>query len=519
MSYVGVVLVALTIAISVHFGGFVAGGTDSSGYISFGELWRAGELYRPEPLHFWATWRNATESASPVAYRPGPIRGTEVPIYPMGFPLLCAAASSLVGPLGSYLVAPPMGGLLTWCAFVLGRRLAGVLAGILAAMLLGSSPVVLLHTVHPMSDVPAAACWMLAWLLALRGTASAGFAAGLVTTMAVLIRPNLAPLAIVPGGIILWSEAQIRAPRTWRWREASVFVVAAAVGPAIVAWSQSVLYGSPFVPGYVEWESFYRMARIGPNLIMYPRLLSTTHTLLPLLGLILVPIAFLRTRLFSTRESRVIAVSAAALLAINFALYLPYLSIDHWPMLRFLLPGLTALFTLFSGLLAFITYAVWRSRARWAAVIVPFAAAFVVARAAPMVEYSLRDWSVQTRIRLMGHYLREALPPNAIVLGFMHTGEVAHYTGREVLRMDVLDPAALDGVVDDLKSHGYRPVLVLDDGYELGPFRQVFAASRYGRLDWAPRAAFTSVASISYYDLADQEPYARGVRWPIDVVR
>lgn len=519
LSYAGALIAALSMAISVNAGGFVAGGTDSSGYISAGALWSNGDLYRPEPLHFWATWKNASESASPVAYRPGPIPGTEVSIYPLGFPLLCAAASSLVGSFGGYLVAPIMGGVLAWCAFMLARDLAGSLAGLLAAALVASSPVVLLHTVHPMSDVPAAACWLLAWLLALRGTVGAAVAAGLAASMAILIRPNLAPLAVVPAAVVLWNASHLGTLRTWGWRETSIFVAAAAVGPALVAWSQAVLYGSAFLPGYVEWESFYRSARVGPNLLMYTRLLSTTHTLLPLLGLVLVPMAFLSTRVLATRESCMIAVSAAAMFGINVALYLPYLSIDHWPMLRFLLPGLTGLFILFAGLLAVMTGAIWRSRARWAAVIVPVAAAFVVLRAVPMIEYSLRDWSVQARIRLMGHYLREALPPNAIVLGFMHSGEVAHYTAREVLRMDVIDPPALDSVVEDLRRHGYRPVFVLDDSYEIGPFRQVFAASRYGRLDWTPRAVFTSVASISYFDLADAEPYAKGERWPTDVVR
>lgn len=520
VSYAGLLVAALVTSISINVGGFIPGGTDSSGYISAAELWRDGNLYRPEPLHFWATWGNGTESASPVAYRPGPIRGTEVSIYPLGFPLLCATASWLAGPLASYLVAPAMGGVLVFCAFVLARQLAGASAGLLAAVLLATSPVMLYHTVHPMSDVPAAACWAVAWCLAIRGTTSAGLAAGFAATMAILIRPNLAPLAIVPAGVLLLGHAShLGAVRDWRWRATFAFVVSAAVGPLLVGWSQAMLYGSPFLPGYVEWASFFRFSHIWPNLEMYPRLLARTHTLVPLAGLIVALLAIIGARRPATRESRIVALSAAATFAINVTLYLPYLSIDDWPSLRFLLPALTALFVLFASLVAEVTRAVWFSRARWAAIVVPLTAVVVAAQGLPFARYALEDWYVQSRISLMGHYLREALPPNAIVLSFMHSGEIAHYTGREVLRMDVLDPRALDGIVDDLTRHGYHPVFVLDDAMEVNPFRKVFAASQLARLDWPARAVFATGTSISYFDIADREPYQRGVRWPTDVLR
>lgn len=517
--YSALALAALLVAISVNAGGFVAGGTDSSGYVSAADLWRRGTLHRPEPLHFWSTWQNGMESASPVAYRPGVIRGTEVSVYPLGFPLLCAAASAVAGPLAPYVVAPVMGGVLMLCAFSLARRLDGAAAGLLAAVLIGSSPVMLYHTVHPMSDVPAAACWAVAWCLALRGTASAGVAAGVAASMAVLIRPNLAPLALVPAAVVLLGHAtRLGAVRDWRWRPAFAFVVSAAVGPLLVAWSQATLYGSAFVPGYVEWESFFRLSHVWPNLEMYPRLLARAHTLLPLAGLVIAALALVGARPLATRESRVVARSAAAMFVINMALYLPYLSIDDWPSLRFLLPGLTALFVLFASLVAEVTRAVW-SRARWAAVIAPLAVVVVIAQGLPFARYALGDWYVQSRIRLMGYYLREALPPNAIVLSFMHSGEIAHYTGREVLRLDVLDPRALDGIVDDLTRYGYRPVLVLDDAMEVQPFREGFTASRFARLDWAPRAVFSTGIAISYFDIADWEPYQQGVRWPTDVLR
>lgn len=530
-SYLAFLIAGLLVAVSIADGGFVPLGTDSSAYVSAAELWRTGDLFRDEPLHFWASWPNAVESASPLGYRSGPIRGTEVSAYPLGFPLLNAAAVSLVGSSGSYLVAPIMGGLLVWCTFVLAREMAGALAGLLAAALIASSPLMLLHTVHPMSDVPAAACWIAAWALSLAATVGAAVAAGAMVAMAILVRPNLAPLAMVVGAVILIG-GRAASRRHWQWRAAATFIATAVIGPAIVLWSQAVLYGSPFESPYPGWQQFFSRAHIPSNLRTYPRLLAETHTLLPLAGLLVVPAALFSRRVLS-RPARVIALSAGAILVVNIALYLPYLPYDHWPFLRFLLPGLAALFIAFAGVVAFVTRWTWgrlstnargapskvEGRARWLAAIVPIAAIIVAAQGRPFVRYALHDWQAQTRVRLMGHYLRETLPSNAALLSFVHSGALAYYTRKDVIRLDIVDAHSLDRVVDDLVRHNYHPVFVLDQALEESPFKQRFPDSRFGRLDWAPRAIFTTVTAVLYLDPADRQPYLDGKRWPVDVLR
>lgn len=516
LTYVSLLLAASVGAFSVRNGGFSAWGTDTCGYVSEGQLWHSGEIYRPQPLHLWATWTRATESASPLAYRAGPIRGTEVPIYPLGFPLLIAAAISLGGSLASYLVAPITSAVLVWCVFVLAEQLAGNLAGFIAAMLVASSPVVLINTVHPMSDVPAAALWAAAWVLALRGTVGAAVTAGLIASVAILVRPNLAPLALVVAAVVA-SAANVPAVSRSRWPAFVTFCAMAAIGPIIVLWSQVVLYGGPFTAGYGGAEVFFQMTHVATNLRVYPRLLATTHTVLPLAGLLLTIVALFNSRILTPR-GRLLALSSGAMLLLNFALYLPYLPFEHWPFLRFLLPGLTALFILFASVLAYAVRLIW-VRWRWVAVVVPLAGVFVVAKGLPMTKYAMQDWRPQTRVRLMGSYLRETLPANAAVFSFFHSCAVAHYTGRQVVRADVLDPQTFDNVVDDLTAHGYRPVLVIDRELEERQFRLLFASSRFAQLDWAPRAVFTTVSSILYLDIADRQRYQNGERWPIDVLR
>ena len=71
-------------------------------------------------------------------------------------------------------------------------------------MLLASSPAFLFQLAcAPMSVLAAAAWWTLALALLFSGTNVAALGSGVVAGIAVLTRPNLVPLAIVPGAYLL----------------------------------------------------------------------------------------------------------------------------------------------------------------------------------------------------------------------------------------------------------------------------------------------------------------------------
>ena len=59
-----------------------------------------------------------------------------------------------------FLSTPFAGALLVWLTFVAARRMAGPLAGALAAVLIAVSPPMLYQVVQPMNDVTTAALWM-----------------------------------------------------------------------------------------------------------------------------------------------------------------------------------------------------------------------------------------------------------------------------------------------------------------------------------------------------------------------
>ena len=78
-----------------------------------------------------------------------------------------AGAVRVAGDGAIFAVVPLMGLLAVWCTWLLGRRLAGPVAGASSALLLACSPTFLYQLVQPMSDVPAAALWTAALATAL----------------------------------------------------------------------------------------------------------------------------------------------------------------------------------------------------------------------------------------------------------------------------------------------------------------------------------------------------------------
>ncbi len=186
-------------AVTVNRGVFSASLTDASGYVAAADLLRAGRLARPVPLQLVPAVRDSGANTSPLGFRPGIVSGTEVPIYPLGYPMLMAAAMHAGGDLAAYLVSPMMFAALIFCTFLLAQMVGGAVAGIAAAAMIATSPIVIQNSTTPMSDVPAAACWVAAWYFALRGTTSSSCAAGALVSLASMIRPNLSVLALVPG--------------------------------------------------------------------------------------------------------------------------------------------------------------------------------------------------------------------------------------------------------------------------------------------------------------------------------
>ena len=507
---------AVAIGVTIRLNTYVAWGTDSSAYLDAATQWEKGDLFHPTHFLFWAPWALDGDMESPLGRTPGATRGTIVNIYPPGYSILLAAAQRLGGPLAAHLVSPFFLGVLAFCAYLLASRISTPWAGVGASAMIASTPVSVAHVMMPMSDVPATALWALAWVTALRPGIGAALAAGAAVAMAVLVRPNLAPI----GAVVAF--AVVAAP--WGRGDRSLvrligFGATAAVGPAVLLWTQATLYGSPFTSGYRGADAFFRMERVPVNVMHYPTMLIDLHGWLALAGLALLPIAFkIQPRDASDVRPWVVIASAIGILLMNYGVLLPYLTFEGWYWLRFLLPGMLALFVLLAaGADRLRLLIASRSRLLQVVAIVPIV--LVVREPRRELFATFENLAGFPRVSIMGQYLREALPAKAVILTYLQSGAAAYYTGRPVIRLDSLGPDMLERVIEDLRQVGYHPVFVIDEQMEAHSFRERYVGTPYQHLDWPARAEFWSVTPMLYMDPADRVGFLNGESYPTDILK
>lgn len=480
---------ALLITFSVLIGGirlgtFTAGGSDPSGYVSEAVLWREGQLTRPAPE--WvesAPWPGADRTAAPLGYMPGPVHGTQVPTYPAGLPLLMAAAHLVAGTDAEYYVVPVAGALLAWVSYLLGVRLSTGWGGVLASGLIASSPPFLMWLVMPMGDLPAAACWTLAVVLALSSSIGGAVGAGIATALAILIRPNLFPLA-VPIACIIWFMDPGRP-----WRRLPAFCAATAAGPLAVAAINWSVYGSPLQSGYGNLEALYSAAFVWPNIQRYSAWFLAAQTFVPLVGFIA---PFCPKQRVTTRVAAMVVIAIPALV---LAFYLPYTRFEDWSYLRFLLPAYPALFA-GVAVVAWNVTTRWADR-RWVAPAVAIGVALLVIRSLDYSNAATDLSRSEPRYRLVAAALTHA-PARTVFISSQHSGSLRYYTGQDVLRWDLMDAESIDTAVRYLRDRGYRLYWVGD------PAEREIASKRFPGTSFLTRlnrSAVQTTADVQVIDL------------------
>ena len=490
---------ALALAVflaALRWGVMVAGGADSYGYLSQAALWRQGSLVVHQDVVGSTPWPDAAETWAPLGYRPSPhARDALVPIYPPGLPLLMAAAQEVAGFCGAFAVVPLCGALTIWLTFVLGRRLFEPPAiAIAGAALVAASPVFLYQVMNAMSDVPAAAFWTLAVVLAVGRRPSWS---GLAMTVAIAIRPNLAPLAAV---LIAWMWAS-EASAARRYGSAVRFVMGTVPAAAGIAAFDALLYESPLTTGYGTAGDLF-VGDVATNLSNYGRWIADVET--PIVALAIVYVA--APRLFPPPRVRLARLLIGGTIAATLASYVFYRPFDVWWYLRFLLPMWPAMMlataAAIDGILARSLRSHGSGSAQWAARAHAIAMTAIVAAIAwhgLRVAASRRVfdlWRTERRYIDVARFVADRTEPDAVVLSHQHSGSLRFYGDRLTLRFDVLDPVWLDRALGYLQSIGRRPYLVLDGG-EVDAFRRRFAAvSRAGALNWPPIATLNGVVYV-----------------------
>jgi hypothetical protein len=498
----GLALVSAVVAAS--FATRSASGADASGYLSQAGMWARGAWHYADPLDAGGIAERNEWLTTPLGWRPA-APGVQVPTYPPGLPLLMAVPHALGGLNAAQAVVTASAAVAVWAT----GMLAGGAAGVLAAALLAFAPAFLYQSIQPMSDVPVTAAWMLCFLLLVRGRLDG--AAGVACALAVLIRPNLAPLALVP---LLMASRRV------------AFAVPVAVAGAALAFLQWFWYGSLLRSGYGSADELFALANIGTNATNYLQwLVATSPALLLAPGGLFV---WLRTQdprpktqdprpktqdpgpKTQDPRPRTHALSLALFASLVIASYLIYAVFEHWSYLRFLLPALAVMAVLTAvAAVAAIERAplAWRLPALFVLVLGILAHGLWQARARDT--FRLPDQL--RRVSQVAAFINDHVPAEAVLVSGEQSGAMRYYTARSILRWDAAPAGPMAPAIDALE-HAGRPIFIVLDSWEEDPFKRKFWTAPDVQLDWPPLLEAGTTHRTRVWRLSDRARFRNGER-------
>ena len=444
----------------------------------------AGRLTVPVPIANEVPWPRPLSTFVPFGYAAVTSESAIASAVGPGLPLLMALFKAIGGHTALFLVVPITAALLVWSTFAIGRTLGSSSLGLGAAWLTATSPAFLTMIKEPMSDVPAAAFWALATWKALDASRWSAVVSGVAAAIAILIRPNLVPLAAVLGAWMLWPRGEDSVRH--RLRSFVAFSVPVVLACVAIAWINQALFGSPLASGYGATEQLFSAANVRTNIHRYGAWLAETQTPFVFAGLIalFVPASRLGREPGAWRG----ALLLASIAVVVFAMYAFYMPFDAWWFLRLLLPAWPALCigtaALFAAAARFAG-----TRAREVQVVALIALGLYTSLLAARL-HVFPDNEGERRYATVAELVRQATDPSSIILASIHTGPIRYYAGRDTMRFDLLNEEWLDRAVAWLTEHGRHPYILIED-WERPIFEKRFAAmNSLGRLDLAPLLAY-----------------------------
>jgi hypothetical protein len=498
------ILIAAGLAVfGVVRGTWAVGGSDSSCYALMAQAFAAGEVQPFSAIGVDAPWPDGPTTTAPGGFIASPVRaGAASPICAPGFSLLMASFAALFGQDAIFWVSPIAGAVLVLASFAIAHRLAGGAAGIASALLVASSPIVLFQVVQPMNDVTTAALWMSVFAVLVTDDdphrLNRSRVAGFLTGLAILVRPNLAPLGLIAIGLVLVRDET----RGRRNNSAAALVSGAIFGVALMLSLNRALYGRTLGSGYGDVASLFSLSHAADNARNFTGALFATQHVVPAIGL-LAPFVLVAAR----RTVAVVLLLAAAMTTSIYLLYRPY---PEWWYLRFLMPALVVMLTLASGVAVELAS---RARMRGVIPILAVLLAILGTRAAGTHDvFALQ--ALEGRYRDAADVVHDRLPANAVLITVWQSGSMRFHAGREIVMWDSLDPDWLDRAVAWLEQRGLKPYLLLERREE-GDFRERFRGhADIGALDWPPRWAINRQVRI--FDPSDRARYLAGETYPTE---
>jgi hypothetical protein len=494
---VAVVVAVALAAFGIVRGTWAVGGSDSSCYALMAQSFADGHLQPTSTLASDAPWPNAPDTVAPGGFIPSPVtREAASPICAPGMSLLMAPLAMLFGQDAIFWLTPLASAALVLFAFAIARQLAGGMAGATAAILTATSPIVLYQTVQPMNDILTAALWLGAIAFS-RKSAIAGVLIGL----AILVRPNLAPLAAVLALIPLLQFGVNQQGA----RALARMIAGSLPGAIALLWLNHALYGSVVGSGYGATSDLFSTQHINDNLTNYSRALFQTQHIVPALAL-LAPLVFDGIK----RKGAVLLLGFAA---VEIAIYLLYKPFPEWWYLRFLIPAIVVMIILASA----ATVQVLSRNVMGGLIPILAVVLGIVGTRAAGDRQAFELHRMEGRYREGAELVRDRLPPNAVLITVWESGSMRFHAGREIVMWDSLDPAWLDRAITWLRSNGRQPYILIERREE-PDFRARFREhSEVGRLDWPPR--FDVNRQVRIFDPADRSRYMAGEEYATENVR
>jgi 4-amino-4-deoxy-L-arabinose transferase-like glycosyltransferase len=429
---------------------YVAGGSDSSGYLNAARLFRHGRVFEPIAiLRSVDLPVSDQEVFIPLGFRSRPEPRTMAPTYPPGMPLQMAAAAAIGGWEKAPFALVPLSAIAALILLYLTGRNLGLGPGLasIGALLLAGCPIFLGMAVQPMSDVPATA-WVLASIffgVQSRRRPGAAFLAGAALGVAVLVRPTNA-LAAIPLAFALGP----------RWKP---FLRAAAgfapIAAALLAYNAAA-FGGPFETGY---------ERVFLSRLYVPLNLRHYGYWVPAL---LTPLVALAWSVFPFDRRAPIADRLLLLLwfAVFPAFYVFYEAFDDWWAVRFLLPGLPAM--ILAALLLARDLLARCGRVRVRRALTAAGALFLAVTAVLDVRYAAKFGLLsmsegETLYRHAGQLAQRAIPGRSIVLCMQMSGALTYYTHLPIARWDRVTPETFPRIRDAVRERGFAWYALLRD--------------------------------------------------------
>lgn len=498
-------LAIVVLAVGVSYSPTAVGGADAYGYVSEADLWMHGWPMIDQPWIRDVPWPRSDWTFSPLGYRPRDLDGGStvlVPVYAPGLSLLMAVGKWIGGQEGVFWIVPIGGALLVLATYGLGRRLSSSAAGLAGAWLVATSPAVLFMLTSSMNDLPVAAAWAWAFYFLLGSGAASAAAAGLAAGLAILIRPNLVPLAAIMG---LWCLVRL-------WRDGAgargrvigrgvLFSAGVAAGAGAIAVINQHLYGSPFISGYANVGGMFAADHFWPNARNYATWFIRWQTPVALLGwaALFVPLR----PLWPAARDRTAFIIIGLFVVALWLMYLFYLVFDQWWYLRFVLASWPFLLV---GVGAAAAWAYRAAAPPARVVVVAGLIALGVLGVVAVKRFGVFDvWRSERRYPSAARQVRMRTPPNSLFLSMLHSGSMRYYGGRMTMRYDTLPEYWLDRATAWLTDHGVHPYLLIDQT-ELPAVRKRFAGERTAAvLDRPPAFTYQGPQQVLLYDLASAD--------------